>query len=345
VAWDPDPAKVAAVRRLGDDAELVNLVTHEQPAPPASDELPFDIVVVDGLIDSVSHLERNGFATAAAALLRPGGVACVTYRTLVGWGEIAPVAQLLQHFALHPHRDRVRAVDDAKRLLNELRERRIAYFSRPAVDGWLDDLLETPTGDIVDRYVDRDLVPISHAQVTGLLAAAGATYVGSTDPAADLRDPLPPKLDRQLRSATSTLLRETLGDLARRRAHRADLFCLGPAPIAPRERTHRLGNLRVIGLADDSEPATTKNRWAGTKARQREQELRQALGSGVVHPLVDEPVSPTAVEAATRLTGVLAGSGVPKEQRHVVVPLLGSALPASMLTTTSLRTALGTAAR
>ncbi len=121
VAWDPDPAKVAMVRRLGDDAELANLVPHERPAPPVPDQRKFDIVVIDGLVDSVSDVERTRFTTAAMALLRPGGVTCVTYRTSVGWGEIAPVVQLLRYFALHPQRDRVRAVEGVKQLLNELR--------------------------------------------------------------------------------------------------------------------------------------------------------------------------------------------------------------------------------
>lgn len=89
--WDPDPARLASLATVGRHAGLANLEIDERRSPSVSSlGGRFDLVVVDGLVDSATDIERERLITAAASLLRPGGFLVVGYRTVVGWGEVAP---------------------------------------------------------------------------------------------------------------------------------------------------------------------------------------------------------------------------------------------------------------
>lgn len=356
-AWDPDPARVAAMAQLRDDAGLANLVVHEQPRPPAPSAAAFDLVVLDALIDSVEDRARHELVRSAATLLRPGGLACVTYRTVVGWSEIAPVVAVLRHVAHRSSRDHADSVADALALLRELDDRQAGYLAtRPVVRAWLRELFDLPVADVVERYVHRDLRPVSHAQLVEAFAAFGVGYLGPGRLDPDLPADAGPGLVEQVRRAGSSVLRETFGDLAVRRSDRADLFGLGAEP-ADGERADRwLADLRVTSfqapggaLLPTVAPATAADPaldalttaadaggravpvgelWPEADADERRHLLRRALARGVVHPIRPGPVCSTAAAAAARLTAVLDHPSVPGPQRCVVAPGLGGAVAA-----------------
>src|SRR5262249_48805059 len=99
-AWDPRPEPIEATRHLIDDADLSNLRVHERPGLPADlDGGLFDLVVVNGVIDVASDDLRSEIVAAIGSCLRPGGAACVTYRTTVGWVDIVPVLRLMRRMA------------------------------------------------------------------------------------------------------------------------------------------------------------------------------------------------------------------------------------------------------
>lgn len=383
VAWDPDPATLARVRRLGDEAALTNLTVHEHPTPPSA--APgggmaglADLVVVDGVLDSVGEGERPLLIDAVSSLLRPGGLAAVAYRTAVGWSEIAPVVNLIGHLALRGPRDPAAAVDDVKVLLEMIDERGARYFhERPIVRAWLSDLLDTAPDDIVERYVHRELHPISHAQVAEAMSSIGASHVGSARLDPEFPDDASDKLIRQVQRAASPLLREAFSDLASRRAHRVDLFCLGPTFSPSRVRSRRIQGLEltafaVAGAVDDHHDTgrrrhglwtkstgtklltgsmVVRDLWSSSTPKQREQQLRTALGAGLVHPVVGPPSGASTdskvteqrdgTTSADRLSAVLTSSRVPVAHRHVVAPTLASAVPVAHAATPERRRALG----
>lgn len=365
VAWDPDPARLSMLRRIRDDAQIPNLVVHEDPEPPGADRAhASDIVVVDGLLDSVDGDRRQQVVGSIARLLRPGGFVVASYRTVVGWGEIAPVVQVMRHFALRSSSDPAESVASATALLAQLSERGVRYIhERPAVKVWLDELVGQSPAEIVEQYVNRHLHPVSHAQIVESLSEIGATYVGSARPDPDVTVELSQqaknggsesdtatvrKLIKQLRDAKSSVLAETLADLALRRANRIDLFCLGPTPVPTRTRTVMLKRLRFSGferhddwaapgpdavaqhsslvdaLPDDS--VSVAEMWPTATPRQREDHLRRALRAGILHPAA-EPPAPEALAAAPRLSAVLSSADVPIAHRCTVAPTLGSAVP------------------
>lgn len=357
LAWDPDPINMVAVRSLRVEAELSNLVLHEQPHPPSSVDEHFDIVVLDGLVDAVDGERRTELIATAASQLRPGGLLCITYRTVVGWGEIVPIVRLLRHAVHRTSRDVAESVEDALVLLEIFRERNVGYqANRPMVRAWVDALLKSGVDEVAAEYVRRDLCPTSHAQIDDVLTSAGASFVGSALLDDDLPEDVPKELAALVRTAPSRVLRESLTDLLLRRSSRADLFTLGGPMEAAAAHTQRIKRLSLtafgadpylvdvrpdLSLTDqaDAQPAlgrltsrcrTTGELWAGVTAQERQRMFVQTLRTGGAHPVRDGELNPEAVAASARLTRILEGTGTPKPQRHIVTPLVGSAVPAGI---------------
>ncbi len=354
--WDPDPARQAAPASISRVAALRNLVAYERPAPPDDSALPLcDLVVIDGVIDSVDVALRDRVLAAAGSLLRPGGLLAIAYRTTVGWGEVAPMVRLLRHSLRNGRGPRRSA--DALASLEVLRARGATYVAvRPVVAAWLDDLLRSPVDEGITSYEADALRPLSHAQVSEAVAVLGADFIAS----AHLDDPLPrgpAPLAEQVLAAPTVVLRETLADLAVRRTARVDLFRLGRSSVGEQIRSCTVENTAVVGTslstvetvgAPWAQPAMAhgcnasgdlnyqalrraggarvSELWPKQTVKDREARLREALDAGLLHPARDS-VPDGAEEAADRLTGALAGAPFSNREQFTVSARLGTALP------------------
>ena len=99
-AWDPRRAAVEATSSLRDTAALANLDVHERPGLRADlGGGPADLVVVDGVFEVVDDDVRTQLVDAIGTTVRPGGLVCIAYKTMVGWSEILPVLRLMRHVA------------------------------------------------------------------------------------------------------------------------------------------------------------------------------------------------------------------------------------------------------
>lgn len=361
--WDPDPARLAPVAAVRRHAGLANLEVHERPSPPdPSLDGRFDLVVVDGLVDSATDVGRERLLSAATSLLLPGGFLVVSYRTVVGWGEVAPLIRLLRRSvaegAAHGPRE-------ALAPLQALRERGAAYPAvRPVVGAWLDELLDLPPAEAIATWGADLLRPVSHAQVSQAAAAHGLEFVTG----AHLHDPLssaPTALARQVRASPTVVLRESLTDLAVRRTRRVDLFRLGRSTVDERARSRAVQRLAVVATRLDvaesvgagwAEPGPTlqgvvapgatdpfghrqarlrtgatrvADLWPGEPPKRREALTRAALGAGLVHPVAGTAasVSVQALAGADRLTDALARRGPAGVYRYSLAPAIGTAVP------------------
>jgi SAM-dependent methyltransferase len=364
--WDPDPARLARVAAVRRHAGLANLEVHERRSPPdASLHDRFDLVVVDGLVDSTTDVGRERLVAAAASLLRPGGFLVVSYRTVVGWGEVAPLVRLLRRTIAEGTAHGPREVLAP---LQVLRSRGAAYPAvRPAVGAWLDELLEMSPAEAIGTWGADDLRPLSHAQVSHAAAAHGAEFVTS----AHVHDPLvsaPTALARQVRASPTAVLRESLTDLAVRRTRRIDLFRLGRSTVDERARSRAVQRLAMVATRLDvaesvgagwAEPGATLDGvaategadpfgrrrqalrtgatrvgdlWPGEPPKRREVLTRAALGAGLLHPVARTAAAPVPVEAlaaATRLTDALARRGHAEANHYSVAPVIGTAVPST----------------
>lgn len=336
-AWDPEPGSAAEIADLARRACIDNLSVHEHPDPPGSRSLVeqrAEVTVVDGVVDRVDDRVRVHIVDAVASLLRPGGLLAITYRTTVGWGEVTPLVHLLRHFARRTTSDVATSTADALGLLALLREQQAAYIaSRPLVGAWLDELLVLGADEVLDRYVLRDLRPLSHTDVVRLAASAGASWIGGADPG-DAVEGLPDALAAHVAEAPSSLLRETLGDLATRRCSRADLFRLGSAPEPAEARQQRLDGLQVMSVTPASpdhpglvEPGgvSVADLWPSVDAPHRERLVRRALSDGALHPVTVGVAGNH--EAALRMDRLLGDPVIGRRFPYRVAPALGTAIP------------------
>ena len=364
LAWSPFPSALSAASDLSRDldraAGLDNLVVHESAEPPMPTEPIADLVIVDGILDSVDDEYRSRLLDSVKALLRPGGVACVRYRTTVGWSELAPVLRLVRHVVSLDPRDPLDALPDALDLVVELRAGGAAYLTqRPAVTAWLDELVAMPTADAVAAYLDLDLRPLSQAQLRSAMGSIGCEYVGSAQVGDALGIDQPEGTRELTASLPAAVLRESFEDLATRRSHRTDLFQLGPTSPSESEHKRDLASLTVLGLPQPSSDHDGAPTSMGPSAEHIPKSVRKALSEGAVtladlepdpsaragllrrlmaaglaHPVAagdDGGADPRkdARRAVARLNKVLGRAPVPERDRLIASQIIGSAVAAS----------------
>lgn len=236
--------------------------------------------------------------TAAACLLRPGGFLAISYRTVVGWGEVAPLVRLLRRTIAEG------AAKDQRELLaplQVLRSRGAAYpggspcgrcvagrGARHVTSGGGRPLIARPD----------DLRPVSHAQISRAVAGHGAEFVTS----AHLYDPLtaaPPALARQVRETPTAVLRESLASLAVRRTRRIDLFRLGRSRVDERTRSRSVQSLAMIPTRLDV-AGTVGAPWAEPWSTPDGPATEQAEASGLYTQAGRTGSSPTSRPVARR---------------------------------------------
>jgi hypothetical protein len=345
--WDRHPEHLDSTRRLADAAGLANLAVHEHRDLPLDlGGGPADVIVVQDVLAAVDDHERARISTAVGATLRPGGLLCVTYPTLVGWAEIAPVQALLRQLAL-AHRGQARdLVPSVLDVLERLRAGGARYLiHRPVVAAWLDALRTLDPAELTARYLRDPFRPMSPAHVAATFAIPGCELVGSARLTDDLDLDLSPELAERVSGAVNRVLQETYRDLATRRSYRLDVYRLGGSPLSAPERHEQLGWVGLAGLAAPEEPpavAVGREAWQqltsfGVTAAALHDDPEQVgrivrilMDAGQAHPVVAGGPTRAATEACEALNAALAADGPADVQ---AMPLLGSAISSARAST------------
>jgi SAM-dependent methyltransferase len=238
-AWDPEADHVESARRRRDDAGLANLTVHERPGLPG--ELggeAADVVVIDQVLEAADDDLRDQIVLAVGGSLRPGGVVCVRYHTVVGWSEITPVLTLMRHIVARTHGDVQTRVGAAMEMLRTLRDGDAKFLTtRPIVEAWIDSLACLDPHTIEQVYLRNELRPLSHAEVSAAMEHVGCRFVGSARLTDELGLGLSDELTRHVAGAPTRVLQEAFRDLAVRCTDRVDVFRLASSPLTTAERT------------------------------------------------------------------------------------------------------------
>lgn len=343
-AWDPRPEHLAATRRLAAAAGLTNVRVSDQL------ELPLDlggsaadVIVVQDVLAEVDDAHRARIAAAVRSSLRPGGLLCLTYPTLVGWSEIAPVQVLLRRLAdgrEGPLEEVVPAVLQVAQRLSDGGARFLT--DRPVVAAWIAALADRDPAEVSSRFLRGPFRPLSPAQVAAGFVPSGCHLLGSARLTDDLDRDLPAALVEAIAGAPTRTLRETYRDLATRRSHRIDVFRHGSARLVDWERDERLADLGLASLvAPDEAPAAevARDAWReltsyGVVAGDLHADVKRVgavvrilMEAGQVHPTVTNGPRRRALEACEALNAELSdrrGNRWPEGLRAVA--LVGSAV-------------------
>jgi SAM-dependent methyltransferase len=338
-AWAPRLDQLEATDRCAAQAGLANLVTADRlELPPDLGGGPADIVVIQDVLAKVDDDLREQIAAATARVLRPGGVLCVTYPTVVGWSEIAPVQALMHRLAQGHDEALGDLVPPILAALEQLRAGGARYLTeRPVVAAWLDALGATDPAEVADQFLSSPFRPLSPAQVEALVAPAGCRFVGSSLLTDELTLEAAPALHAAASYPASRIVTETYRDLALRRSHRFDLYQSGAVPMPVPERDAAIAGLNLAGLAHAEEPpavAVDREAWRqltsyGVVARELHPDVREVdrivrilMTAGQAHPVVDGPRQ-RAQEACEALNATIAGESLDDVR---ALALIGSAV-------------------
>jgi len=167
---------------------------HRDVANGVADLGRFDYVIAHGLYSWVPPAVRDGLLPVIAEALRPGGIAYVSYNTLPGWRARAMVRDMLAAHVGETSHPRARLA-----LAQEFLARMApAYTALDAPETGpiareLDYLLKAPPGYLYHEYLDEYNEPLLVSDFLAAARAAGLTYVGDAEAAADLGQGLPGK--------------------------------------------------------------------------------------------------------------------------------------------------------
>jgi hypothetical protein len=341
--WDWRPSSIESTRRLRDAAGLSNLVVNEHPVlAPQLDGAVADVIAVEGVLDSAPDDIRDSVINAVSTSLRPGGVACISYKTAVGWAEIAPVQRLIKYVASRAGGDPIEHIPEALDLLRTLEAGGARYLTeRPIVAAWLRELHAMDPATIVAQYVERDLRPLSHAQVARDFAAIGCYFAGSALITDDLGRDVPDALAPMIAATPQRTLRETYSDVAVRRATRADIFRLGAARLTTTELGDALGQLELTAVSSNLELARDVDADVPAKlvagavsAAELDRDplrgsatVRTVMDSGFAHPLAAAGAPPDALARARALNAALVHGEGSTGDGVAAAPTVGTAIP------------------
>lgn len=252
-AWDWRRRDTEHVGAVHGSTGLANLeVGCSSTLPSDLGGAPADIVVVDEILVAASDELRSQITEAIRTSLKPGGLVCISYQTVVGWTEIAPIVHLMRYVAERHEGD---AVAHVLGLLQQLRSGGAKHLTeRPRVAAWLDRLATMDPAAIEDHYLLDPFRPISHAQVSDEMTRAGCEFVTSARVADQLDLEVPTPLFTMVNEAPTRRLQESYRDLSLRATERLDVFRRGTASLAPAQQR---AWLEALGLA--GAPAAAAN--------------------------------------------------------------------------------------
>jgi SAM-dependent methyltransferase len=253
---DFNPGHVANARRLAEAAGTSNAtfedLSFEQVLALPEGRLPkFDVVALHGVLSWISPENRALVVRILDRVLKPGGLAYVSYNSLPGWAPIIPLQRfMVEYVARHPGDLQVRAVESLKAALALIEGGALYFKTAPTLKAHIERALGRKPAYLVHEYLNAHMHPLFHADMAQELDAARLTFAASAAIADDqIHLAAPAALIPQIREASEETWRQTLLDFAGAKTFRSDIFVRGRNQMPPAERMARLQETRFTLLA------------------------------------------------------------------------------------------------
>jgi len=290
-----------------------------------------DAIALHGILSWVSPENRAHIVRILDRHLKPGGLVTVSYNTLPGWAPLMPLRGFVKAYfdrAQGPPGERAL---DAFRAAAQLVEQGARGFgAAPQAKAAIEAALKLDPAYLIHEYLNDHFHPFLHADVVRELGEARLTFAAAasfSDDMVGLAAPRP--MQGQIEAETDPVWRETLLDYANNRRFRRDIFVRGPNALAALERDRLLRGVRLALIQPREQVGFKFNIPMGSLAGDPEvygivadalargpksfDELAQLspfadtidgpllkvagllIGTGAVHPMVDEdPAARTA---------------------------------------------------
>ena len=214
------------------EASFTELAASNDP-----DLTDFDIIAMHGVYSWVSQEVANDILSILRRHLKPGGLCYVSYNTMPGWVQVAPMQRLIREIARRTPGDSIRKFNSARKLLELLEKEDVGYLKFNAgARQRIAQLQNLPLHYLVHEYMNENWKPLYVTEVMEHMAEAKLSYAGSAtviDNRAAFN--VPQKLMQTYSEAPDVGLRELLKDFFVNKQFRRDVYIKGGVRLSQQE--------------------------------------------------------------------------------------------------------------
>ncbi len=237
IGVDFNPTHVHNARRLADAAGLANVRFVEQSFADLaySEEAEADIIALHGVWSWINDANRRHILDFVRRRLRPGGLVYVSYNSLPGLAQVAPLQRLLVEHGKLGAGERTERVQRSVEFALRLQKAGALYFAgSPLGNQRLESFARHDARYLAHEYYNDNWSLFYHADVARDMASARLSYAGSSDFLDNFSQlALRPELAALVAEIGDPALAETVKDFARNTVFRRDVYIRG-ASKAPR---------------------------------------------------------------------------------------------------------------
>jgi SAM-dependent methyltransferase len=186
--FDFNPTHIENARALAAWSGLTNVRFEEvsfETLATAHDILgaTFDFVAAHGILSWISLENRRHLTRIIGRLLRPGGLAYLSYNTATGWSGIEPVRRLMRQLAETSQRRTDQAVEEIFQVLDQLKAGGAGIFQAyPGLEARLGQMRAQDVRYIAHEFLNRDWHSVMFADVAEAMEETKTSYIGSATP-------------------------------------------------------------------------------------------------------------------------------------------------------------------
>ena len=245
---DFNPTHIHNAQRLARETGVANVRFLEKSFAELAEgeEADVDIVGLHGVWSWIAEEPRRHIVEFIRRRLKPGGLVFVSYNTLPGLAQVAPLQRLLVEHGELGTGDSLERMRRALAFAARLDKAGAAYFRvNPLAKARVDRLGGHDPRYLAHEYLNANWTPFYHADVARDLAGAKLAFAGSADLIDNFNQfalaPAIAELIVDLRDRTAV---ETIKDYARNQVFRRDVYARGAPKAEGREREALLGRTR-----------------------------------------------------------------------------------------------------
>jgi SAM-dependent methyltransferase len=141
---------------------------------------PCDFIVLHGVYSWVGAAARDALHRIIASRLKPGGLLYVSYNCQPGWTIEIPLRRLMVELAQSATGDSAQRAEHAARMLKELGDSRLRYFTtNPTALGAIDSYRSASGSYLAHEFLNETWQPYYSVDVVDAMQALDLAFVGS----------------------------------------------------------------------------------------------------------------------------------------------------------------------
>ncbi len=309
--FDFNPTHIENARSIAASAGLTNAhfeeISFEALAGrDAVADGTFDFVVTHGVLSWISLENRRHLTAIIGKMLRPGGLAYISYNAAAGWSGVAPVRLLMRQLAEASNRRTDQTVAEVFQVLEQLKTGGAAFFrAHPGLEARLEQMKAQDPRYIAHEFLNRDWHPVMFADVAEAMADTKTNYIGSATLMENLDAvAVPEGVLPVLNNTQDVVMRETIRDLGSAKSFRRDLWRRGGETMPAQEHIAMLDAITLVWTGKVVEGEVTFPGPVGTVTGQ------PAFYKPLLDAIREGPVTLGQLRALPTLQGRLPGEFV-----------------------------------